>query len=81
MAELTLPEAAFFLRKLDPQRWEDFVNSFERYSDQVTVAVTEASPEEVLIYQGMARQCRALVRCFRECHLQKQKPPPSTRAP
>ena len=70
-------EAALRLRNSDPHGFDHFVNLFAAYTDEVTVAVTEADATNVLVMQGRAQQCRALLRILKECDKTKPiKPTP-----
>lgn len=64
---IPLKHATLRLRKAAPQEFQLFLNQFELYTNDVTVAVTNAPADQVLVAQGMARQCRALLRAFVEC--------------
>ncbi len=72
-----LSELALKVRNHDPVLWEAFVDTFDAYSMEVTVAVTQAPPAEILVMQGRAQQCLAMLRVFKECTL----PPKSSPAP
>jgi hypothetical protein len=62
------------LKRAAPREFEDFLNQFELYSNAVTVAVTDAPADNVLVAQGMARQCRGLLRALAECEAPPQRP-------
>lgn len=51
-----------------PKEWEAFVECFDAYSTDVTVAVTHATSEDVLVAQGRARAFLHLLKTFRECN-------------
>lgn len=51
--------------------WEQFLAEFSAYTASVTVAVTEAPPNDILRMQGQAQQLRSLERMFKECAVQK----------
>ena len=63
-----LSHFALRLRNADPEGFERFVEAFDAYASEITVAVTEAPQDQVLNMQGRARQCLAFLRLFRECH-------------
>jgi hypothetical protein len=70
-------DAALKLRNTDPRVFEHFVNLFSVYTEEVTVAVTEADPTTILVMQGRAQQCRALLRLLQECdRVKPTKPTP-----
>ena len=73
-------DAALKMRNLNPQVFEHFVNLFAVYTDEVIAAVTEADATNILVMQGRAQQCRALLRVLQECDKQKQ-PRPTPPAP
>lgn len=50
-----------------PKEWEAFVQTFDAYSTEVTVAVTDAEQHEVLVAQGKAKAFLHLLKLFREC--------------
>lgn len=60
-----------------PREWETFVEVFDAYTTEVTVAVTAAEQNEILVAQGRAKAFLHLLKTFRECHVQSQqtKPP------
>ena len=68
-------DAALKLRNADPPGFERFVNLFAVYTEEVTVAVTEADATNILVMQGRAQQCRALLRVLQECDKPKQTKP------
>ncbi len=72
----TLPETALMLRNANPEAWDMFLRVFENYTSEITVAVTEAPPGDVLVLQGQARQCLKLLRLFKECDSTSRKPAP-----
>jgi hypothetical protein len=57
-----------------PREWEAFVQCFDAYATEVTVAVTNAEQNEVLGAQGQARAFLHLLRLFRTCHATKAPP-------
>lgn len=62
-----LQRKALFLRNAAPQEWDDFVNAFADYSQDVTLAVIEAPSPEILKNQGRAQMMLSLHRMFEEC--------------
>ncbi len=64
------------LRNADPQVWDAFVAQFAAYTDAATFQLTKAEPAEILIAQGRAQQCHALLRIFKECDASSSKPAP-----
>ena len=51
-----------------PKEWETFVEFFDAYATEVTVAVTTAEQNEVLVQQGKARAFLHLLNVFKTCH-------------
>lgn len=61
-----------------PKEWEAFVQCFDAYATEVTLAVTNAEQHEILVAQGRAKAFLHLLKAFRECHIRpQQNPPPS----
>jgi hypothetical protein len=53
------------LRNASPEAFERFVNEVEAYTNALTVAVTEASPDTILVAQGRAQAMRKLLQIMR----------------
>lgn len=71
---------ALRLRSADPKAFEAFVEAFDAYATQVTVAVTDADQSSVLNCQGRAQAFLSILKMLRECHIppaQHQQPPSS----
>ena len=66
---------ALRLKNADPESWDRFLQAFDGYATEVTVAVTEAPSEDILRFQGRAQQMLALLRLFKECHIVRNPPP------
>lgn len=66
------------LRAAAPKEWEAFVQMFDAWSTEVTVAVTNAEQNEILVAQGKAQAFLHLLRAFRDCHIQPKPKPPTT---
>lgn len=49
------------LKNAAPEEFMGAMGVFERYTNEVTVAVTDAPPEHILNMQGRAAQCRGLL--------------------
>lgn len=63
MAHLSgFSRAAQVLKNAAPGAFQDFLNEFNTYTHEVTVAVMDAPADEVLKMQGRAVQCRALLK-------------------
>ena len=67
-----LQRAALLLRNASPSEWDKFLNAFADYSQDITLGVIEAAPNEILDKQGRAKMMLSLHRLFVECD--KQKP-------
>lgn len=66
------------LRAAAPKEWEAFVECFDAWATDVTVAVTNAEQHEILVAQGRAKAFLHLLNLFRNCHVQPQPKPPTT---
>lgn len=62
------------LQLSSPKEWEAFVECFDAYATEVTVAVTAAEQHEILVAQGKAKAFLHLLKTFRECHLPQRTP-------
>lgn len=56
---------AFALRNADPAAYGSFLEAFDAYATEITVAVTQAPASEILNLQGRAAQTLALLDVFR----------------
>lgn len=74
---VVLAQHALRLRSAAPREWEAFVECFDAYAMEVTVAVTAAEQNEILVAQGRAKAFLHLLKTFRECHVPQQTKPPS----
>lgn len=70
-----LKHYAHALQMSAPREWEAFVECFDAYATDVTVAVTTAEQHEILVAQGRAKAFLHLLKAFKECHLRPQQPP------
>jgi hypothetical protein len=50
----------------DPRVYEQFIRVLNQYVTEITVAVTEASPGDILNAQGRAQQARKFLQLFTE---------------
>jgi type II secretory pathway component GspD/PulD (secretin) len=73
--EQLLSQKFLRLRNADPVAFDDCVSIFGEYTGEVTVAVTEADATNILVMQGRAQQCRAILRVLQECDKPKQTKP------
>lgn len=61
-------QAAAVLKRASPtDAWDNFVGAFEAYTFTKIADVTDAPMESVVLHQGFARQCKALLRLLAEC--------------
>lgn len=65
------------IRNASPKEWEAFVQCFDAYATEVTLAVTSADASGILVAQGKAQAFLHLLKLFRECHRTPQANPPS----
>ena len=70
-----LAQFAMRLRHADPKAWEEFVQCFDAYATEVTLAVTNASQNEILVCQGRAQAYLHLLSTFRNCATISQPKP------
>lgn len=63
-----LKEAFNRLRKAHPEEFNHAINALAIYVAEVVTAVVDAPQDQVLEMQGRARQAKAILRAFRECH-------------
>lgn len=68
-----LKQFAHRIQMAAPKEWDGFVQCFDAYATEITVAVTTAKQDEILNVQGRAQLAIHLLRAFRECHLQPQQ--------
>lgn len=61
-----------------PKEWEEFVQMFDAFATEVTVAVTRADQSEILNKQGQAQAFLHLLNLMRTCHKAKS---PSNQQP
>lgn len=69
----------YYARTLElaaPKEWADFVQVFDAYAADVTLAVTNAASDEVLVAQGKARAFLHLLKLFRETAQPSRAPQP-----
>lgn len=59
---------AYRLQLAAPKEWEEFVQLFDAFATEVTVAVTRADQSEILNKQGQAQAFLHLLKLMRECH-------------
>jgi predicted Zn-dependent protease with MMP-like domain len=62
-----LAVAAAKLKRMAQPEFEDFLKQFDALVQEITVAVTDAPPTEIMGKQGAAKQMRSLQRMFHEC--------------
>lgn len=72
-----LSQYALRLRGAAPKEFEAFVECFDAYATEVTVAVTACEPNEILNRQGRAQFALSFLKTLRECHLPPKTTPPS----
>lgn len=80
-----LAHYAHSLQIAAPKEWEAFVQTFDAYATEVTVAVTNAEQHEILVCQGRAKAFLYLLSLFRDCakwqQRQQTNPPHPTQQP
>lgn len=61
-------KAAALVKRVVPRdEWENFLGAFAAYTNQKIGEVVVASPDIVIVRQGMARQCQALLQLLANC--------------
>lgn len=55
-------------KNADPAQYETFLRHLDAYVFEITVAVTEAAPSDILVAQGQARMARQFMQMFSEFH-------------
>lgn len=69
-----LAQYATRLKNIAPKEWDEFVAVFDAYATEVTVAVTQAEQNNILVAQGRAKAFLHLLDTFRHCHVRSQTP-------
>lgn len=75
---IIVSQHALRLRAADPKAFAAFVEAFDAYATEVTVAVTEADQNTILNFQGRAQAFLSILKMFRECHLPPNQHPSAT---
>ncbi len=53
-------------KNMDPDLYDALMKLLELWVAEITVAVTEAPPDQILIFQGRAQQARKMFQMFTE---------------
>lgn len=69
-----LSQCMLFFKNADPRVYEKFIRVLDAYVTDVTVAVTEAPTDEILVAKGRAQQARKLFQLFTELPTQTPSP-------
>lgn len=69
-------EFAWFFRNADPRVYDAFIRFLDQYTYDVTVAVTDASNDDILTAKGRAQQARKFFQLFSEPREPKPQPSP-----
>jgi hypothetical protein len=69
-------EFATKFRNHDPHVYEQFLRLLDAYTYEITVAVTQATPADILVKQGQAQQAIMFMRLLSEFREPKPKPTP-----
>lgn len=64
------------LKNGDPVAYDRFVGLFQQHVAEVTVAVTDADPSNILVLQGRAQEARKLFQWFSELREPQPKSAP-----
>jgi hypothetical protein len=57
----------------DPKLYEKFLRVMDEYTHEITVAVTEADPNSILMLQGRAQQARKFMQVMSEFRTEDNK--------
>lgn len=60
----------------DPKAYDQFISQLGQYVTELTVAVTEAPPSDILVSQGRAQQARKFFNLFSELPADTSQPKP-----
>jgi hypothetical protein len=60
---------------LDPRLWQDICKELDEYVFSLAIALTEATPDKILVAQGHAQQARSFLRLFAELPRELPKQP------
>lgn len=61
-----ISECMMFFKNADPRVYEKFIRVLDQYTTELTVAVTDASPEDIFKLQGQAQMARKFLKLFTE---------------
>jgi hypothetical protein len=61
-----LSQCMLFFKNADPRVYEKFIRTLDTYVFDITVAVTEAPTEDILVAKGRAQQARKFMQLFTE---------------
>ena len=61
-----ISDCAVLMKNADPRLYERFLRLLDAYVTELTVAVTEAPPDNILNAQGRAQQGRKFLQLFTE---------------
>lgn len=70
-----ISQFALRVRNVDPPLYEQFIRLLDAYTTELTVAVTEAPADAILVSQGRAQQARKFLQLFAELP-EPKKPTP-----
>ncbi len=56
---------AYILRQADHKAYQSFLEALDAYATEITVAVTDAAPADILNMQGRAKQTLVLLHLLR----------------
>lgn len=69
------------LKNHDPQCYEQLIRLVDQRVTEITVAVTEAAPDQILVCQGMAKEARKMFQILTELPVDTSPPTPSQARP
>lgn len=73
-----ISQCILYFKNADPRVYEALIRLMDAYTTELTVAVTEAAPADILVAQGRAQQARKYLQLFTELPTPAPTPKPAT---
>lgn len=73
--------AALRVRNASPQAFEDFKTMYELRLADLYRAIAHAPAHEIMIVQGRAQECEAVLRILKECTIERTPKPTPQASP
>jgi hypothetical protein len=74
-------QAALRLRNASPQAFEDFKAMYDRRFAELCVKIAHSPAHEIMIIQGQAQECEAIIRILKECTIERPTKPTPQASP